>query len=669
MFEPELPGCFGPYLRYAITANFENFSLPDDRRLLLLVKFKNHEKLGSFLNDMANHRPRPIEVQVGPSHRRALHLAVRTDKAAIGSDMFDTWNDTVTVVELSLPLLPSDARPSLAREMPLERWNLDGEPAAEILLGVIDDGCPFAAAQFLNMSPGTAASTRVRSIWDQNQPRDLIRVTDANGQHTFGQTLPDFKYGAEFWRKSYTSVSGPQIGLNEWIARHKTRSGSIDEEGCYAEGGFHTLKRRTSHGAHLMDVLAGRLPPSSRVGDPPDYRDPPSFQPGNDTACTTDTVFVQFPEEGIRDATGVWLKAYVIHAISYILSFAHPQRTKRVIVNLSYGPTTGPHDGTAELEQALGEFVQIYDGQGLPRLEIFLPDGNAYLSEGHVAHRRATTGPDHVSWTWRIPPDNTVLCFAEVWMKTSDVQPTTNVTLTSPSGVSLSSIGGQKAPKVGSPVPPYTGVFRRQQWGSDTMWLLAVEPTDTRDGIAAEHGDWTIRVDNLKQGAQLDAYVARSDPNMGVRSGARRSYFVDPDWEYRFGGSAGCTYVDGKFDRSGSLIKRQGTLNGIATGNVQGIHVAGGFILRNGRKSPYASAGPSRKTNGRLGPDYALFCDETPALGGVRAGGNRSGGSFRLIGTSTAAPQLARWATRLALPTPGKPGNVEERGAGNIPPP
>ena len=55
-----------------------------------------------------------------------------------------------------------------------------------------------------------------------------------------------------------------------------------------------------------------------------------------------------------------------------------------------------------------------------------------------------------------------------------------------------------------------------------------------------------------------------------------------------------CTYIDGEFDKRGSLIHRYGTLNGIATADVSSVHVAGGYILANGRKSPYSSAGPAR---------------------------------------------------------------------------
>jgi hypothetical protein len=170
-----------------------------------------------------------------------------------------------------------------------------------------------------------------------------------------------------------------------------------------------------------MDVFAGRLPTSSRVGPPRERRDPPSWEPGVDPAACADVVFVQFSEPCIRDATGVWLKDYVVQGIQYILSFAKPYVTKNVVINLSYGPTTGPHDGTAELEMALTALVNQFDGtHGKPKLEIALPAGNAYFGEGHVVFaRRTAKDPDHVEWTWRLPPDNAVLCFAEIWMETA----------------------------------------------------------------------------------------------------------------------------------------------------------------------------------------------------------------------------------------------------------
>ena len=255
-----------------------------------------------------------------------------------------------------------------------------------------------------------------------------------------------------------------------------------------------------------------------------------------------------------------------------------------------------------------------------------------------------------------------MLCFAEVWLTNADAVGVT-VTLTSPSGVTLPSSTG--------PTPQVGGPFVR---GGHTMWRLEVGPTIASAMVGNEHGDWKITAYGIRKNAEVHAYVARSDPNMGVRTGARRSYFVDHTWELTLSSEASFKYVDGEFDTTGSLIRRDGTLNGIATAKDASVHVAGGYILTNGRKSPYSSGGPARSGPfiQRLGPDYALPCDESYALAGIRAGGNRSGSVFRLIGTSAAAPQLARHVADPPIPPatnlPTLPSEIGKRGGGNIEP-
>ena len=430
-----------------------------------------------------------------------------------------------------------------------------------------------------------------------------------------------------------------------------------------------------------MDVFSGSLPTSSRVGPAKagqDRRDSPSWQLATDAAASTDIVFVQFPENCIADATGVWLKAYVLDAIGYILTFADPNKTDNVVINLSYGPTTGPHDGTHELEQALIALVTEYDGKKKrPKLDIVLASGNSYLSEGHTEFTGVQSQPSTVEWTWRVPADNPVLCFAEIWMEATQAA-NVRVKLHSPSGVAYGLPTSTSVASVDAPV----------YWSTSKMWRLDVGPTIIRQkgassvvnpNFVAEHGDWKITVTGIRQGATMHAYVARTDANLGARTGARRSHFVDPKWERRHGASAGCTRVDGEFDKTGSLIHRHGTLNGIATALNNSVHVAGGFNLLNGRKSQYASAGPARSgpLPQRMGPDFSLPCDEAFALEGIRAGGTRSGVVFRLIGTSTAAPQLARHITRFVvgnpLPTPSNvpstlPGQ-QQLGRGDLEPP
>jgi hypothetical protein len=673
MAEPRrYPDSFGPYLRYAIETDFKNFEFFEERifRLFLLAEFKSVDAADEFHDEMNKHG---FAVEFGPGNLAARFIAVRAAKAAvIDPRTLGIWDQHVCRVELSLPLKPTGHAVTDERRIePHQRWLDDNEPAAQIVIGVIDDGCPFAAAQFLKDAAGVV-STRVRGIWDQDRRMQPVEVTDSNNLPcVFGKLLSDFNYGLEFWRSSDApGTSSPrQIGLREWIALHSTPASSVDEDGCYADAGFRTLRFARSHGAHVLDVCAGRVPTSSRIGPPTDRRDPPSFAVGTDTASSADLVFVQFPEFGVRDATGVWLKTYVVDGINYILSFADPQKTEKVVVNVSYGPTIGPHDGTAELEDALTELVTIYNGSTeKPKLEIVLPVGNSFLTEGHIAfERKSVANPDHIQWTWRLPPDNTVLCFAEIWMDKD--QTDVVVTLTSPGGYVFSSDGAPAPPHPGDPIPPYTGVYAPLVIGDDMMWFLAVEPTIIGPDIVPEHGAWTIRVEHIGVGAAVHAYVARSDPNMGVYTGARRSCFVDPAWQGTRSAEAGCKYENGRFDRAGSLVERYGTLNGIATADNDSVHVAGGFILSNGRKSPYASAGRARGGT-RIGPDFALPCDESYALAGIRAGGNRSGGVFRLIGTSVAAPQLARYVANAVNPVPFDMSNPEEEtGAGDVPPP
>ena len=689
------PKCFGPYLRYAISTEFANFEFfhGGEFALFFLVEFRE----AGLADGFATHIGYPVKF--GPTAENPAHTRYSTMFASMSAvtnpgaipTWKETWEENVSRIELSLPLR-SQLKPPFARLGLTHRWAEGKYRAGKLLIGMMDDGCPFAAAQFLTRrSASDPLTTRVRGIWDQDERKQPVSVAvGANTSRAFGHTPRDFKYGVEFSRDfNSPDPLDPEIGLDEWIDRHLMPTGSIDEDGCYADAEFTNLASQQSHGAHVMDVLAGRVPTSSRIGPSrpgPGYdrRDPPSWLPGDpatDPTCSiyTDLVFVQFAEKCIRDATGVWLLAYVEQGIQYILSFAEPYWTEKVIINLSYGPTTGPHDGTALLEARLTALVKHFNGtHGRPKLEIVLAAGNAYLTEGHVAFTNHTNRPDTVEWTWRLPPDNSVLCFAEIWMNTAQAGPVI-VTLISPSGVPVASTAGPIPPPPGVTLPPYTGVYAPVSSGGETMWLLSVNATIAAPRIVPmvvpEHGDWTIRVDKVPAHAELHAFVARTDPNLGVLTGAKLSSFVDPKWERTHAAAASCKRVNGEFDKKDSLIHRHGTLNGIATAKDSSVHVAGGYVIIDGRKSPYASAGPARQgpLPRRHGPDFALPCDESYALEGIRAGGTRSGSVFRLIGTSVAAPQLARELARGSLPVatrvPTNPGETNKRGGGNLEPP
>ena len=593
--------------------------------------------------------------------KSSRYATARCKIAAVTShDALVVWETYVSRVELSLPMRQQP-------EVTLAPVHLH-EREHDLLIGVLDDGCPFASERFLT-DPG---ETRLLAIWDQDLREK--KITDGSGTWVFGEIPHGFHYGHEFRRVPGQPLPGhpTPLSLDRWIARHSTAN-FIDEDRCYSEAKFRTLKFRASHGAHVMDILAGPTPTSSRVSL--DRLNPPTFVLANDNASKADIVFVQFSRACIEDPTGVWLDAYVLDGLRYILNFAVAHggfvRYRNVVVNLSYGRTTGPHNGSALLEQALTELVTVYDGSpGKPKLDISLAGGNYYLTDNHVVFKNETKESASFEWTWRLPPDNTSLCFAEIWMSNGGLE-FVEVSLTSPSGVIFTSTVVYAPAGVGPPIV----------WGAnDTMWRLQVEATvlKPRYGAVAEHGLYTIRVAGVPKGKEVHGYVARTDPNMDVPPGPKPSFFVDEDWEQERAASAGCTYVDGEFDNDGNFVSRYGTLNGIDTAEIGRLHVAGSYNLLYERKSPYSSAGPARDgpLPFREGPDYLMLGDDLPTLRGVPAGGNRSGVVFRLIGTSAAAPQLGRWVADegpdptkvINPPLPGDVEGVEQSGAGSLNP-
>ena len=127
-----------------------------------------------------------------------------------------------------------------------------------------------------------------------------------------------------------------------------------------------------------------------------------------------------------------------------------------------------------------------------------------------------------------------------------------------------------------------------------------------------------------------------------VRGG--QSYFVDPLYDP-------LRYLQAATDDTPGTkasVRRRGTLTGIATGS--GALVAAGYRFSDKKHVHYSSAGPTRGL--AVGPTCAAVTDQCRSLPGVLAAGTRGGSVARLIGTSTAAPQLARWVTN-GKPPPG----------------
>lgn len=679
------PACFGPGLIIAIETDFTYPTILRERNSIALAlrtkaEYRDPEKLKRHVADILDSedhaktparkkskRPRPKRPKISTGRTvDDIFVLILGDRKSVPWDKIP-WDDLAETVELCIA-------PDVGTAETGEKRLFHVYPAAtgggvssrpknecsqtEILIGVIDDGCAFANWRFRGGS--NIEKLRTLAVFDMN-PRAPIPVP-GTGNVRFGrphESSPAPSKPIEFLRATTNQGATTTLGLVDWCRLHSA-NGAVDEDSCYLEGGFILRPSRpvgmtrmgtlVSHGSLVMDLAAGQRPLSARLDV--DGESPPVLKPETDRAAESDIVFVQLPEVALENATGEWLEFVIPQAISYILSFAGP-KTKQVVVSLSYGPTTGRHDGTSDLEKYFENCCNSFDGNGgRPRLDIVLPAGNSCQTGNHVTF---VSDGNARSWSWQIPPDNPVECFAEIFLPRD-----AKVILKSPHAA------------------PVTG---HQVQNLGTRWILFIPGTrpSVLESEPAPHGTWTIEVSGVPVGHQIHAYLSRTNANLGMRTGAKASYFFDPVWERTEAPGADHRLSGGIFDDTGSVVSRTGTLNGMATGSHQQIHVAGGYVLRRGRKASYSSIGPARTPSPRKGPDWALPTDEAPAHLGVRGAGTRGGATFRLVGTSSAVPQLARHiangyivnSTRPPGDVPQPPGGPDPtgHGYGNLPPP
>jgi len=497
----------------------------------------------------------------------------------------ESVEDLAVTIELAAPVKPSPLANSQNVTPALS--------AKRILMAVLDDGCAFANARFRDQT-----GTRVNWLWNQN--------VDA-----VGASVPSFGYGGQ-WSKADLDLLLP-VG------------GTQDE--AYRDAGLPGLRRSAAHGTHVMDLLAGQDPTAVK---------------------SSDIVFVQFPREGIEDPTGLWLNRFAWEGLLYIVASAG-SATKKIVANISWGPQTGPHDGTMALEAWIDWLVAVEKSIGR-ELIVTLPAGNSFSARAHARVSYRAGG----SVDWILPPDGEIQTFVEFWWPHSVLPAKAHLQVIPPGAAPVNLLVG--------PTPSPDGSWQAElsRVGNSTRALVTVNATAAKTGVKGRDGRWQFVIPRTVGGTpkRIDIYVARSDHNMGARRRAKASYLTDAGLtQQRF-----VAATDRYDEATGSAIRRAGTLSGIATGKKS--YVAAGYVWKTGEPAPYSSSGPSRGP--RTGPDYAMVTDLSEARPGVRGAGIRTGTKFRLVGTSTAAPQLGRLLTG-AKPVP-IPNDPERTGFGLFPP-
>jgi hypothetical protein len=491
-----------------------------------------------------------------------------------------------------------------------------------VVIGVIDNGFAFAHARFRN-----AAGTRIEYLWRQ-----------------------DFMGGKSPWT--------PGVELTKADINPAVMARGVDEDSIYrriggldyGKGGFKPLGLRRSHGTHVLDLAAGADPDDNIVDRP--------------------IIAVDMPDEAVGDPAASTLTVHAALGLIYILDQANSLRQKDVgetlpvVVNLSYGPSEGPHDGTSLLELVMDALVPLAKAQKTP-LKIVLAAGNFRQSRLHAElciDKSATQ-----SLTWRLQPGALTPSLMEIWLPKGRKN-LKSVTLRAPNGDSVAV----------TPADPFEeskdvngNVLVQAQLltvGANGILVVlsvartAIDPAGDWGQAVAPSGRWMVDILNdRKARLELDAWIKRSDTPSGHRAKGRQSYFEEKANDDRHHKNGRPNEFDGKGQ---NVVRRHKTLSGIATGD--STIVIGGY-RRGDRESdlhpaPYTSAGPHHSpTRGGRSPDWLEVSDDSIACRGALAAGTRSGSWVPMNGTSAAAPQAARWIAAEWLRTgapPGRPADL-----------
>ncbi len=511
------------------------------------------------------------------------------------------------------------------------------------VMALIDGGLAFAHAAFCRQTGGVRQA-RVKRYWRQDEyfgSRYLGDVARTSCMHS----------GTSGWHKTTQMGYGQQLdgaAIQAAIDRH-SHAGQVDEDALYRELELWSLDNAAHHGTHVFSLATQPYAERLTAED-----DPPQLS-NDDTRLasgTCDLIAVQLEWANVLDTSGRAMAVNVFDALAYVVSCC-ADSVRRIVVNLSWGTQAGPHDGTSVLDKAI---QALCAAPGLKdRLFIVVPAGNHYQARSH-AHAVLYTQPS-LELSWRIQPDGHTPSFLELWFRgdpdQGDPLSGVSVRVTPPGGVAQTVLPGQwRTLHAGTA----TAVFPRHTMLGDngTCMLIVVAPTASLAGATvAPSGVWKVEVDYAPKvhGPPLyvDAFIERNDVAMGLFTGARPSYFEAEGYNLGFSEDMP---IGGDIDLSD--VRRCGSYSSLATGtdDRQWLDVGGLVHLPSERKAWEKPAAYSPRFNDVLTPppypsekhvpNRAMVTDESGVLQGMRAAGSRSGGTVRLVGTSSAVPQLVR---------------------------
>ena len=444
-----------------------------------------------------------------------------------------------------------------------------------------------------------------------------------------------------------------------------TIDGLLDEGRFYQATGqidffdhhFSPVSLRRSHGTHVAALAAGH-----RMGTMGDER--PII-----CACLPPRVTEDVTGQSMLPAVALALQCLKNQATRYVIQEEGKLTDKPapVVVNFSFGNYAGPHDGTGLFARLFSQFLT--DKPGEMRRAVVLPAGNGNLSRTH-AQVMLDDVPDTERQTLHlvVQPDDRTATHTQMWLPFAESFPPPSfatITVTppfcSPTQMICSTVQKNSTWHLADEkVHEVARLSYRFEAGPTQRGVvtLSLAPTSdlTGDIATAPPGRWKIEVTptltpdvgapTYLPSTSAQAWIRRDETLPGFMPGGRQAYFDDPRYQ-KFGKYGAPMATDPK--NSDSLVRREGTLSGFATGAT--TIIVGAATAATYKISDYSASGPVSPNpnldiptgmSARSGPDAVLRGDDSPLQPGVISAGSSSGSFVRLSGTSVAAPRAAR---------------------------